>query len=338
MSEGDMSSEAPETVRRLPWAPEHLVEGSEALLWPAPIGTASSDGLPPRLPDPSEAWPAVLSWARSKVVRFELLPPPRPVPELVLASTASAGGPVRFVVAKSYQVGGTVACEPPEELFLVERRDLFRVPLAARVTVESPAGSWASYCVDFSLGGLRVPVPCSLEVGSEVRLQVELGANGTVVVDGSVRHCHSTCGQAVLGVQFVGLDPRTEQRLSYLVGSHQRRLLPRVKAAVPVDYGPEGGKRRGEALASELSPGDVSFVARDAYALGERLGLQLRVSRQEFSFGATVLRSELVPDSEDDRCRLVCALLDEVSGEVQAQFRRAVRELALERTGANPRL
>jgi len=329
---GDTRPEGPETVRRLPWAPEHLVEGSEALLWPAPEETASSDGAPPPLPEPSEAWPAVLSWARSKVVRFELLPPPRPVPELVLASTAGVGGPVRFVVSKSYQVGGTVACEPPRELFLVERRDLFRVPVATRVTIESPAGSWVSYCVDCSLGGLRVPVPCSLDVGSEVRLEVELGASVTIVVDGAVRHCHSAGGQAVLGVQFARLDPRTEQRLSHFVGSHQRRLLPRVKAAVPVDYGPEGARRRREAVASELSPGDVSFVAREVYSLGERLGLQLRVRRQEFSFGATVLRSELVPDSENDRCRLVCALLDEVSGEAEAQFRRAVRELALERT------
>ncbi len=288
------------------------------------------DGVP-ETPDPSEAWPAVLSWVKPKIISFELAPPPVPVPEVVLASTAAVEGPAHFVVRKAYQTGTTVACDPPRVLYVAERRDLFRLPVATRVRIQSGQGKWSTYTMDCSLGGLRVAVPGSLEIGTEVRLDLELGTGETAVVEAAVRHCHPLGEHAIVGLQFLEVGPRTEHRLAAFVNHKQQRLLPRVHATVPVDYGPEGGRPRREAMASELSPGDVIFVAGEAHAPGERLGLQLRVSRHEFAFVATVVSSGPVPAGDGSRYQVVRASLDDVSAEVQAQFRRAVRELALER-------
>jgi c-di-GMP-binding flagellar brake protein YcgR len=328
---GQTEREAPVTVRRFPWDPDHLVEGTDALLWPAKTTGDVVGAGPPELPDPAQAWPAVLSWVSLKIVRFELAPPPQPVPEWVLASTSATAGPAYFVVHKAYQVGATVACDPPGELFVMERRDLFRLPVAARVSIETADGTWTTYCVDCSLGGLRVCAPGLLEVGSQVRLHLDLGAGESADLEAVVRHCRGLGEHAIVGLQFQDLEPRAEQRLTHFVGDHQRRLLPRVAAPVPVDYGPYGSHPFREGVATELSPGDVTFVAREAHPPGERLGLQLRVSRHEYRFAATVVSSEPLHDGDDDRSRLVRASLDELNREVQAQFRQAVRELAIDR-------
>ena len=327
---GQTEREGPGRVRRFPWAPDHLVEGTQALVWPAKTAGGMPEGLP-ELPGPAEAWPAVLSWVRAKIIRFELAPPPQPVPEWVLASTSATAGPVYFVVQKAYQVGATIVCEPPKELFLIERRDLFRLPVATRVRVETADGVWSTYCVDCSLGGLRVCTPGTLEVGSQVRLYVELGAGGSAELEAIVRHCRAVGEHSIVGLQFQDLEPRAEQRLTHFVGDHQRRLLPRVAAPVPVDYGPFGSRHFREGVASELSPGDVTFVAREAHPPGERLELQLRVRRHEYRFAATVVSSEPAHDGDGDRSKLVRASLDDVSPEVQAKFRQAVRELAIDR-------
>ncbi|HXR22688.1 MAG TPA: hypothetical protein VN786_09040, partial [Acidimicrobiales bacterium] len=60
---------APRLARRLAWADADLVEGTEALLWPA---SGLADGEAEELPDRSEASRAVLSWVRPKVLRFEI--------------------------------------------------------------------------------------------------------------------------------------------------------------------------------------------------------------------------------------------------------------------------
>jgi len=327
--------EVPALERRFPWAPRHLVEGTDALLWPASAAGLDASGAPAAHTaiDPGEAWPAVLSWVRSRVVRFELLPPPRPVPEVVLASTMAVEGPVRFVARRAYQVGRTVACDPPEELLVAERRDLFRLAVAAPVTIGSPAGRWATYCVDLSLGGLRVPVPSPLAAGTEVGVTLGLGRGEAVAIGAVVRHCEGAGGIVLAGVEFQAMSPRTEQRLCYFVGSHQRRLLPRAQVGAVVDYWPEGGGRHREAPARELSPGDVAFVVREARPVGERLGLHLRLNRHDYDFGATVVSCGPALGPGDADHYLVRASLDEMSEEAQGRFRRAVREAAIERYG-----
>jgi c-di-GMP-binding flagellar brake protein YcgR len=305
------------------------VEGTEALIWRAEDEAAAEAD---ELPDPSEAIPAVLSWVRPRVLRFALAPPPLPVPELVLVSTLAVRGPARFVAERAYQVGTTVVCAPPAELFIFERRDLFRLPVATHVSIETPQGTMSTYSMDCSLGGLRVCVPGSLEVGTQVKVNVDLGSHESVVVRAAVRHCRPLEEHAIAGLQFLDLRPDVERRLSNFVGHHQRRLLPRVHAVVPVEYCPQNGRRFREGVASELSPGDVIFVAREAHLPGERMALQLRVSGKLYTFGASVVSSEdTVDDDEMSQRHLVRASLDDMSEMDQAQFRKAVRELALDR-------
>ena len=155
-------------------------------MWPA---SGLADGEAEELPDRSEACRAVLSWVRPKVLRFEIEPPPRALPELLLVSTLAVGGPAQFVVRKTYQISTTVACDPPAKITIVERRDLFRIPVAARVTVESASGTWSLYSVDCSVGGIRICPPNPIEVGAEVEVKVELGAGNEIILPAVVRHC-----------------------------------------------------------------------------------------------------------------------------------------------------
>ena len=159
---------APRLARRLAWADADIVEGTEALLWPA---SSEADGDAEELPDRSEACRAVLSWVRPKVLRFEIESPPRALPELLLVSTLAIGGPAQFVARKTYQISTTVACDPPTNITIVERRDLFRLPVAARVTLESESGTWSLYSVHCSVGGIRICAPNPIEVVAEVRGQ-----------------------------------------------------------------------------------------------------------------------------------------------------------------------
>jgi c-di-GMP-binding flagellar brake protein YcgR len=322
----------PLLVRKVPYAETALVEGTEAVLWRATDEEAANIE---EMPDPSQGVVAVLSWVRTTVLRFALRPPPQPVPDLVLVSTLAVTGPARFVAHRSYQIGNTVVCAPPEELYIFERRDLFRLPVAVHVAVESSSGTWNTYSIDCSLGGLRVRIPGSLEVGTEVKLRVQLGTDEAVALQAVVRHCRPFEEHAIAGLQFTGLGSEAERRLAQFVGCHQRRLLPRVRAVVPVEYRSEKERRFREGAASELSPGDVIFVAHEAHLPGEHLALQLRLRHHLYTFGALVVSSESARDKDGARRRhIVRASLDDVSQDLQGQFRRAVRDLALDRVSA----
>jgi c-di-GMP-binding flagellar brake protein YcgR len=340
---------APRLARTLTWEDADLVEGTEALLWPA---TSEADGDAEELPDRSEACRAVLSWVRPKVLRFEIEAPPRALAELLLVSTVAVGGPAQFVVRKTYQISTTVACDPPANITIVERRDLFRIPVAARVTVESASGSWVLYSVDCSVGGIRICPPNPIEVGAEVEVKVDLGAGYEVVLPAVVRHCRpyppealsplvsatSSLGAdresypSVAGLQFVRVPSDAERHLSQFVGRHQRRLMPRVQAVVPLEYRSHGDRRFLEAYSNELSPGDLVLMARQAHLPGERLELRLRLSRQEFAFHASAVSCETTVEDEGKTVRhLVKVSFDDADAAVEGQFRKAVRELSLER-------
>ncbi len=143
-------------VRKQAWTEAHLVEGTEALLWPAEDVDAAGAT---ELPDPADAVRAILSWVRPKVLRFKMTVAPQGLPDLILVSTRAVSGPARFVARKSYQISTYVVCDPPDEVHIVERRDLFRVPVATRVTVTTPGGQWDVFSMDFSPGGMRACPP-----------------------------------------------------------------------------------------------------------------------------------------------------------------------------------
>jgi hypothetical protein len=352
-------------VRSVGWDETDLVEGTEALLWAGgPREGTGPEELPgpDELPEPDLAVRAVLSWARPRVLRFETATP-EPLPELLLVSTLAVSGPARFVVRKNYQVGNTAVCDPPERVHIVERRDLFRVAAATEVLVRAQAQEWKARSVDCSLGGMRLFVPCTLEVGQPVEVAPVLLRGEQVGIGSVVRHCQpylavpapgiaasprptpprpvgTQASQArpgaIVGLQFVSVSGETERLLTQFVGYHQRRLMPRVHAVTSLEY-KSHGRAFVEAFGTDLSPGDLLYKAYEAHVPGERVDLRIRVGRKTFDFAAFVLSSE--PGQEEEgvpRRHLVRVALQESSEAGEAQFRKAVRELAIERVAGGP--
>lgn len=338
---------APHLVRRLSWADADLVEGTEALLWPATSEDVGDD-VPT---DSTDAVRAVLSWVRPQILRFEMSSP-QPLPGLLLVSTLSVAGPAHFVVRKTYQIGTTVACEPPREINIFERRDLFRVPVAARVTVEAATGTWSLSSMDCSLGGMRVCPPAKLVVGTEVEVRVELHGGHTVTLPAVVRHSrlYLTPGASlkagateeggcdgcpsIVGLQFLQVPGDAERRLADFVSRHQRRLMPRVEARLPLEYCPEQRAYYLETFANEVSPGDLVFETRKPHMPGERMKVRIRLGRRDFEFGSCVVACHSSPRDEGGLSHFVKASLEEGGEAAESQFRKAVRELAIEKVSS----
>lgn len=342
---------APRLVRRLKWADADLVEGTEAMLWPA--SSAEDAEAPP--PDSADAVHGVLSWARPKVLRFETTTP-EPLPDLLLVSTLSVDGPAMFVVRKTYQIGPTAACEPPREIHIVERRDLFRVPVAAKVTLAAASRTWELSSLDCSLGGMRVCPPANLAVGSQVEVKVELHNGHVLNLVAEVRHSHlfqplgaaaakaprlgparvDSCDACptIVGLQFLSVPAESERRLGEFVSRHQRRLMPRTRARLPMEYCPEQRAYYLETFASEISPGDLVFETRKAHVPGERMKVRARLGRRDYEFGSYVVASHSFARDEGGTGHCVRVSLDEGSDAQESLFRKAVRDLAIERMGS----
>ncbi len=349
-----------EVVRRVAWEQTRLVEGTEAVLWPA--GEVLDEPGP--LPSAQEGERAVLSWARPKVLRFETATP-RPLGELLLVSTLAVGGPVRFVVRKSYQRGNTAVCEPPGMVLMMERRTLFRVAVSTDVGMGLGEGRrWSVRSLDVSVGGMRVCLPDALEVGQEVALEPVLLNGAVVEALAVVRHCRPYLAQTVevgsrppgafgtrrpspptppspkscnytAGLEFVALTGDAERRLTQFVGHHQRRLMPCVHAVTALEYR-SPGRSFVEAFGTDVSPGDLVFKAYEGHVPGEELELRVRLGRQLHHFRTSVLASELVPEEGGAPRRYrVRVSLDVYRGQDEAQFRQAVKELAIERLSAS---
>ena len=105
------------------------------------------------------------------------------------------------------------------------------------------------------------------------------------------------------GLQFVRVPSDAERHLSQFVGRHQRRLMPRVQAVVPLEYRSHGDRRFLEAFANEVSPGDLVLMARQAHLPGERLELKVRLSRQDFTFNAAAVSCETTVEDEGKTVR-----------------------------------
>jgi hypothetical protein len=324
------------------WAEVELVDGTAAMIWPAPdLDAAESE----ELPDPSTGVEAVLSRVKSNVVRFELATD-EPLADVLLVSTVAVSGPARFIVGKSYQAGAALVCDSPDEVYVIERRDLFRIPVAAPVTIHATSGHWSLFTMDCSLGGLCVCPPLPLAVATEVRVKLTLDG-AMVLLSAVVRHTRPVDGggdpnfsklaggaaPSVTGLQFVEVRGDTERQLSDFIGRHQRRLMPRVQAVVPLEYRSHGLKQFVEGRTHELSPGDIVFVVRQRHLPGDRVELKARLSRQEYIFNGSVVNSR---DSDDGGVPLhvVKVSLDDAGSVIEGQFRKAVRDLAIDRIGS----
>jgi hypothetical protein len=325
--------------RRLGWTEVELVEGSGAVLWAVDGGSVDPAG---ELPDQSAGVRAVLSSVTPNVVGLKTGTSDLPTGTL-LVSTVAVGGAARFVVQNARVVGSALVCDPPSDVHVVERRDLFRVPAAAPVTVSSPFGTWSLYTMDCSLGGLCVCPPVPLEIDTEVDVELQL-APTAVSLHAVVRYSQpfgegevGVPGRdgcpSVTGLQFLDVPSEVERRLSALVGRNQRRLMPRVQGVVPVDYRSQGRRYFMETRARELSPGDLVMVVYHQHVPGERMQLRLRLSRQDFDFQACVITCHATGREGRSPLYAVRVVIHHTDDAVEARFRRAVRDMAVERVG-----
>jgi hypothetical protein len=203
--------------------------------------------------------------------------------------------------------------------------------------------------MDCSLGGLRICPPQPLEVGTEVDVKVQLLGGAEVAARAIVRHCRpygrgprevqgASVSQSKLsnvGLQFLRLPSDVERHLTQFVGYHQRRLMPRVQAVTPVEYRSHGRRQFLEAFAVEVSPGDAVFLAYEAHEPGDPLEVKLRLGRQEYTFSACTLSCDLTTADEGvARRHMIRASFEDSGDAAEAPFRKAVRELAIEKVSS----
>ncbi len=110
--------------------------------------------------------------------------------------------------------------------------------------------------------------------------------------------------------------------------------MPRVKTLLTVYYRCESRRQFVEALGNEVSPGDLVFVAYEDHLPGDRLELKVRLGPRNYDFEGRVVSCKTGVVGANDQVRhLVVAALDESGDVAEAQFRSAVRDLALEQWG-----
>jgi c-di-GMP-binding flagellar brake protein YcgR len=181
---------------------------------------------------------------------------------------------------------------------------------------------------------------------------VQLSAGNEIILPAVVRHCRPyppdarstlivahgrfdadrNSSPSVAGLQFMRVPSEAERHLSQFVGRHQRRLMPRVQAVVLLEYRSHGDRRFLEAFANELSPGDLVLMARQPHLPGERLELKLGLSRQHFAFDASAVSCETTVEDDGRTVRhFVKVSFDDADAAVEAKFRKAVRELPIDR-------
>jgi hypothetical protein len=184
---------------------------------------------------------------------------------------------------------------------------------------------------------LRICPPQPIDIGAEVEVTMDLGSGATVALPAVVRHCEAGFPPSV-GLQFVGLTGDLERRLAQFLGHSQRRLMPRVRALVALEYRSHGRPQFVEGLARELSPGDIEMVIYERHSPGDRLELKFRLKRQEFRFQARAVDCEGTGGADGSPLRYVVRVsIDDPGPDVEGRFRKAVRELAIERVGLESR-
>ena len=88
--------------------------------------------------------------------------------------------------------------------------------------------------------------------------------------------------------------------------------MPRVKTFLTAQYSCERRPLFVDAPVTEVSPGEIVLVAREAHLPGEPLGLRLRVGGRAYNFGARVVscKTEAVGDGERTRHLVVASLAE----------------------------
>jgi hypothetical protein len=140
---------------------------------------------------------------------------------------------------------------------------------------------------------------------------------------------------SLTGLQFLHVSSDVERHLYQFVGRNQRRLMPRVRALLPLQYRSHGRRQFVDAVAHELSPGDVALLADERHTPGDLLELRFRLGGQEFGFEACAVSCDTTSQEEGKSSRhLVKAWIGDSGDAIEAQYRKALRGLALDRLAA----
>lgn len=213
----------------------------------------------------------------------------------------------------------------PRRLLAINRRSLFRVPVALPVDIaltRKEGDALRSTTLDISQGGARVLVPSRLEEELRIRLSLHLSDDVVISTNATVRHCKKGANGFATGLHFgvlTGADPR---HLAQAIARHQRRLQPQVHSSLLIHWTSPKSSRSHPATTVAISPGAMAIHTQDDLELGDHLSVHLRTPTQDFNLGATVVDHARV----DERNRTLLAI-DVLGQTEEKQLRAALQEM-----------
>lgn len=221
------------------------------------------------------------------------------LPDDLDASTSVTGAVMTFSTRAVHRAGRRLTCSMPDAVFRANRRTLFRVPAAVpiTVTIDRPAGSPVApietTTLDMGHGGIRILLPEAMDVGTSVTLAVQLGEEDVIHAAATACYSYLHLGGYSTGMAFDRMSTADSKRLAQAIGTHQRRLLPRVESRLLATYTLAGTIASRAATVVHLSPGSVTMVSQDKVVLGGRLTMSLRLADQQFALEGTIVDVDL---------------------------------------------
>ena len=162
---------------------------------------------------------------------------------------------------------------------------------------------------DVSVGGVRVPIPNEVSVGTP--LDLELRAQGlTLAISGQVAWIkpRGDTGNWDVGIRFLGPTPEETEYLKRLLARPagpvhpaphaNRREFRRCKKKAPIDLRSVGSRMDTSTteVTYDMGPGGVAFFAKERYNVGEEYALRLVIAEGEppFEASAVVVHCDMV--------------------------------------------